>query len=75
MCLKLFIYIQPGASQTAWAGMHDGIPKLRLKSRAIEGQANQALIEFLAEEYQVPKFKIVLIKGEKSRYKTIEIHI
>jgi len=71
----LYIYIQPGAAETAWAGTHDGVRKLRLKSRPIDGQANQALINFLAKEYQVSPSRIELIKGEKSRYKTLKINI
>jgi len=67
--------VQPGAAETAWAGTHDGLPKLRLKSRPIEGHANQELIKFLAQEYKTSPSRIKLIQGEKSRIKKLEIDI
>ncbi len=55
--------------------MHDGVPKLRLKSRPVEGHANQELIKFLAQEYKTAPSKIKLIQGAKSRIKKLEIDI
>ncbi len=51
------------------------MPKLRLKSRPIEGHANQELIKFLAQEYKISPSKIKLIQGEKSRVKKLEIDL
>lgn len=73
----LNLYIQPGASKTEWAGTfgegESAVPKLRLKSPAVEGKANQALLKFLAEEYDVSVSQVKLIRGEKSRFKTVQI--
>ena len=55
--------------------MHGGVPKLRLKSRPVEGHANQELIKFLAQEYKTAPSKIKLIQGAKSRIKKLEIDI
>ncbi|MBF0386088.1 MAG: DUF167 domain-containing protein, partial [Candidatus Omnitrophica bacterium] len=44
-----------------------------LKSPAIEGKANKALIEVLADFLRVKKRQLQIIKGLKSRNKTITI--
>lgn len=47
--------------------------KIKLQAPAHEGKANQALILFLSRHFKVPKSKIQLLKGEKSKEKTIQI--
>jgi hypothetical protein len=39
----------------------------------LEGKANKAVIEVLAKKYNVPKFSVRLISGEKSKSKMFEI--
>ncbi len=48
--------------------------RVYLRAPAQDGKANKALIEFLAEYYQVSKTSIEVIKGLKSRMKTIKIN-
>ena len=47
--------------------------KVCLTAPAVEGRANKALIEFLADHFSVSKSKIQIIKGLKSRIKVINI--
>ena len=47
--------------------------QIRLKSPAIDGKANENLIEFLSELLKVSKSKIILKKGQTSRLKCLEI--
>lgn len=47
--------------------------KIKLQAPAHEGKANQALIKFLSQHFKVPKSKICLISGQKSREKVISI--
>ncbi|HEX8931803.1 MAG TPA: DUF167 domain-containing protein [Patescibacteria group bacterium] len=39
----------------------------------LEGKANRAVAESLANHYKVPKSKVKLLKGEKSKIKVFEI--
>lgn len=71
--LTLDIYVQPGAKTTEIAGLHGEALKIRLNSPPIDGRANQALIEFLAKRFDVPKRQIELLRGEKSRHKTVVV--
>jgi uncharacterized protein (TIGR00251 family) len=69
--LELRIRAQPGAKKTEVSGLHGGLLKIRVRARAIEGAANEAVIEFLAGELQVPLSRCELVSGEKHREKRI----
>jgi uncharacterized protein len=47
--------------------------KIRIAARPLEGAANQALLEFLAEALRVPRSRCVLVAGETGRRKRIRI--
>lgn len=46
---------------------------VRIHTPPIEGAANAKIIEMLSEYYQVPKSKIQILNGFKSKIKTIEV--
>ena len=71
--LMLTLYIQPGAKSSAVVGLHGDALKIKLASPPIDGKANKALLQFIAAKFDIPLRKIKLIRGEKSRHKTIEI--
>jgi hypothetical protein len=49
--------------------------KVYLTASAVEGKANEALMEFLADHFKTKKNKISIIRGVKSREKVIEIEM
>lgn len=65
--------MQPGAARSEFAGEHGGRLKVRLAARAVDGKANEALIQFLASHYGVPKRNVRIVSGLKSRQKRVEI--
>ena len=67
------LYIQPGAKQSRVVGLHDGLPKIAIKARPIDGEANEALITFLAELGGVPKRSIEILSGQTSRTKRLAV--
>ncbi|MEY3953928.1 MAG: hypothetical protein RLZZ397_808 [Pseudomonadota bacterium] len=69
----LHVYCQPGAKQTQVCGLHDGRIKIQLKAPALEGAANKALIEFLAEQLKAPKTSIRIESGQQGRFKKVVI--
>lgn len=73
-CVRLSLYVQPGAKKTEWSGEHDGALKLRLAAPPVEGKANLALIAWLAKTLGLPQRALELAAGEKSRHKVILIH-
>jgi uncharacterized protein (TIGR00251 family) len=53
--LILELHVQPGAKRSEFAGTHGARIKLRLAAPAVDGKANAALVEFLADYFAVPK--------------------
>jgi uncharacterized protein len=71
--ITLLLYVQPGAKKTEVSGEFDDRIRVRLKAPPVDGKANEALCEFLAEAFDVKRSQVILKLGEKSRYKTLEI--
>ena len=69
----LDLHVQPGAARSEFAGQHGARLKVRLAARAVDGKANEALIEFLAQHYGVAKKQVRILSGLKSRQKRVEI--
>lgn len=69
---RLAIHVQPRASRNAIAGWHGEALKVALTAPPVEGAANAALIDFLAEAFQLKRRHIRLISGESSRHKLLE---
>ena len=70
--MKLKIRVIPKAKQNKVTKEKERL-KVYLTSPPIEGRANKALIEVLADHYNVKKRQIKIIKGLKSRDKVVEI--
>jgi uncharacterized protein len=73
MILKL--HIQPGSSRDEMAGWDGDTLRVRLRARAVEGKANRALLEFLADRLGLRPRQVELIKGERSREKLVEVEL
>ena len=69
----LELHVQPGAARTEFAGEYGGRVKVRLAAPPVDGKANAALVEFLAEYYGVPKRNVRIVAGASSRRKRIVI--
>lgn len=61
-------------SGRAFIKQEEGFLKAYLTKPAQEGLANKQLIELLSEYLDIKKYRITIIKGEKSRDKVIEIN-
>lgn len=51
----------------------DGTLRLYVRAPAVEGKANRAAVELLAEYFGVPKSAVRLVAGATSRYKRFDI--
>ncbi len=71
----LSIRAVPNAGRNACAGMmDDGTTwKIRLAAPAVDGRANAALIECLAEFLHVPRGKIEITAGTSNRSKRVRV--
>jgi uncharacterized protein (TIGR00251 family) len=71
--LLLEVHVQPGASQTAVAGLHDGRLKIRLAAPAVDGRANAALVDFIAAQLGAAKRGVSIEAGVASRRKRVRV--
>jgi uncharacterized protein (TIGR00251 family) len=69
----LEVLVQPRASRTRVAGTHDGRLKVQLAAPPVDGEANAALVEFLAGALGVRKADVTIERGEAGRRKTLRV--
>jgi len=69
----LQVHVQPGASRTEVAGLHGDCLKIRLAARAVDGEANACLIDFLADALGVARRAVSIDRGATSRRKRVAI--
>jgi len=67
------VKVVPGSSKTVIAGLYNGMLKVRLSAAPEKGKANQALVELLAERFNIPKNAIVIVSGQTSKVKMISV--
>lgn len=68
------VRVQPRASRTEFAGLFGDRLKVRLQAPPVDGRANAALIEFLAEACGLPRSRVTLDAGQTSRDKRVRLH-
>lgn len=71
--VMLRVRVQPKASRNACRMTSEGQLNISLTAPPIDGEANSALIAFLAKSLQLPKSRLRLEQGLKSRTKTLRI--
>ena len=71
--VRLSVRVQPRASQSAIVGIHGDALKIRVSAPPVDGAANAALIEFLADIFAVSRRSVRILAGESSRSKVVEI--
>ncbi len=71
--VELVVLVQPRASRTKVVGEHDGRLKIALAAPPVDGEANAALVEFVAELAKVRRAQVTLLDGETSRRKRLRV--
>jgi len=73
MSCTLELKIIPNAPRSEIVGWLGAALKVKIHAPALEGRANDALLDFLAGELSLPRRNLTLLRGEKSRQKVIRI--
>ena len=69
----LELKVIPGAPRDEIAGWLGAALKVKVHAPALEGRANGALLDFLADRLGVPRRTVSLVRGDKSRRKVVRI--
>jgi uncharacterized protein (TIGR00251 family) len=71
--LLVDVHVVPRAKKSAILGVHDGRLKVALLAPPVDGAANEALIALFASLLGCPRRDVSLLRGDKSRHKTVAI--
>ena len=71
--LVLELHVQPGAGRTGVAGLYGARLKIRLAARAVDGAANDCLVEFLAQALGAARRDVSIEAGLASRSKRVSV--
>lgn len=71
--IRVSVHVQPRASRSEVVGTHGSALKVRIQAPPVEGAANEAVINLLAERLGVPRRAVRIVAGSSSRSKTVEI--
>ena len=63
----------PNAPRNEIAGWLGDALKVKVHAPALDGRANDALLEFLAERLGVRRRALTLVRGDKSRHKAVRV--
>jgi hypothetical protein len=69
----LSVRLHPGARKNSVTGVHADALKIALTAPPVDGNANDALIAFLAEALHLPRARVSLVAGVTSRAKIVRI--
>lgn len=67
------VKVHPRARNNAITGTVGDALKIALTAPPVEGKANQAVIEFFADLFQIPRSSVTIASGETSRNKVVRI--
>ncbi len=65
--------VQPHAARDEVLGWEGEVLWLRVRAPALEGKANAAVEALLAEALGLPKRAVMVVRGHRSRGKTVEV--
>ncbi len=67
------VKVHPRARKNAITGTMGDVVKLALTAPPVDGKANQAVIEFFADLFDIPRSSVTIASGETSRNKVVRI--
>jgi len=71
--VRFAVRVQPRASRSEIVGVHGDALKVRLSAPPVDGAANEALVELIAEVLGVSRRAVRIVSGETSRSKAVEV--
>ena len=71
--MKIQITVKPNARRPAVERLPDGSYRVAVNAPPVEGRANQAVIELIADYFNVPKSSVTLLRGMRGKKKVVEV--
>jgi uncharacterized protein (TIGR00251 family) len=70
--MKISVRVKPNMKEEK-VEKKEGVFTLCVKEPAKEGRANKAVVDLLSKYFKVPKSRVVILSGMKSKQKIIEV--
>jgi len=71
--IKFSVNVVPKSSKNSLSLLDEGIIKLKIKAPPVDGKANKACVEFIAECLKVSKSQVKIVSGLQSKTKTVVV--
>ena len=71
--IRIALQVQPRASKSEVLGLQGDALKVRVQAPPVEGAANQAVVELVAETLGVKRGAVSLVAGESGRRKVVAV--
>ena len=70
---RIAVQLSPRANRDEIAGFEGETLRVRVAAAPVDGAANTALLRLLAKRLRVAKGAVRLVRGQRSRRKTVEV--
>lgn len=70
---RITVTVKPNSKKIGVEKRSDTHYLVRVNKPPVDGKANEAVIDLLADFFQIAKSKITIVRGEKSKIKVIEL--
>lgn len=70
---RITVRLQPRASRDELLGTRDGVLVARVCAPPVGGRANEALCRMVARRLDIPRSRVRVALGERSRQKVVEV--
>jgi len=71
--VRVFVRVRPRASRNEVVGTHAGRLKVQVTAPPVDGAANQAVVDLLADYFGVPRRSVSIARGSSGRDKTVAV--
>lgn len=71
--MRFSVHVQPRSSRSGVDGMHGDALKVRVHAPPVDGAANEAVIEVIADALGMRRRDVRIVSGEASRTKLVEV--
>jgi uncharacterized protein len=71
---EISVRLQPRAKRAGVAGERDGRILVRVTAPPVDGKANAALCELIADRVGVPPSRVKIVRGHTARDKVVRVH-
>lgn len=70
---RVSVRLRPRGRKDELLGVQEGVVQARVTAPPVDGKANRALCRLIAEQLGVPRGRVTVLRGAKSRHKIIEV--